>query len=192
LRVHALGRFLTCPFLPVLEHVPAGGRVLDLGAGHGTFALLALASGRAREVVAVEPDFRKLLPTFRRAGVRFVVGYASAVGGAFDAVSVFDVLCRVPIDAWDELLLAAGERLSPGGLLLLKEIDSTARWKGAWNRAQERVADLLGMTLGDAFSYEPPATMRRRLERCGFEDVRTIELGRGYPHAHLLYVARRA
>lgn len=191
LRAHALGRFLSCPFLPVLEHLPTGARLLDLGAGHGTFALLAVASGAAREVVAVEPDFRKLLPSFRRPRVRLVGGYAEAVRGGFDAVSVFDVLCRVPAAAWDDLLAGARDRLLPGGVLLLKEIDGTRPLKGAWNRVQERVADLLGMTLGDAFSYEPPAAMVARLERLGFTAVRTRDLGRGYPHAHLLYTASK-
>jgi SAM-dependent methyltransferase len=191
LRAHALGRFFTCPFLPVLTHLPPGGRLLDLGAGHGTFALLAVAGGGAREAVAVEPDFRKLLPTFRHRGVRLVGAYADAVHGTFEAASVFDVLCRMPLPAWDGLLTAARDRLAPGGVLLVKEIDSTRPLKGRWNRLQERLADLLGMTLGDAFSYEPPAAMVARLQRLGFTDVRTRDLGRGYPHAHLLYVARR-
>ncbi|HET9226336.1 MAG TPA: hypothetical protein VFR31_06695, partial [Thermoanaerobaculia bacterium] len=39
-RLHAVGRFLTCPFVRVLPHLPPGARILDLGAGHGTFARL--------------------------------------------------------------------------------------------------------------------------------------------------------
>src|ERR1043165_1851147 len=58
-RLHTLGRFLTCPFLRVVKHVPAGAAVLEIGAGHGVFATLAHARGAAR-VVAVEPDLRKL------------------------------------------------------------------------------------------------------------------------------------
>src|SRR5205823_1617708 len=66
-RLHVLIRFLTCPFLRVLAAVPAGGRVLDLGAGHGLFARLVAARG-AGWVVAVEPDLRKVRPV---EGVRF-------------------------------------------------------------------------------------------------------------------------
>src|SRR6185369_13335922 len=58
-RLNVLGRFLSCPFLRVLDYVPRGGRLLDLGAGHGIFAHLALERG-AREAVAVEPDVRKV------------------------------------------------------------------------------------------------------------------------------------
>ena len=189
-RAHVIGRFLTCPFLRVLPHLPPGGRVLDLGAGHGTFARLAVEAG-ASQVVALEPDLRKTLPSFDHPRVRFVAGYADAVGGRFDAVTIFDVLYRIPLDAWDPILATAFERLRPGGLFLLKEIDPAHRLKGGWNRLQERIADLLGMTLGDAFSYETREQIRDRLARHGFERFEAVELGAGYPHAHILYKAWR-
>lgn len=189
-RLHAAGRFLTCPFLRVLPHLPPAARVLDLGAGHGTFALLALASG-ASSVVAVEPDARKLLATYRDPRVRMIAGYSDSVGGTFDAVTIFDVLYRIPPGAWDGLLRQAHDRLTPGGVLLIKEIDPGHRLKALWNRTQEKVADLLGMTLGGAFSYETRDRMRERLARLGFERFTAVDLGAGYPHAHILYVARR-
>lgn len=189
-RAHVVGRFLTCPFLRVLDALPPGARVLDLGAGHGTFARLAVERGASR-VVAVEPDVRKVLPTFRHPRIRFVAGYGEAVAGAFDAVTIFDVLCRVPIAGWDGILRTAFDRLAPGGVFLLKEIDPEERLKGAWNRTQERIADLLGMTLGDAFSYETREQMRQRLSRAGFERFEAVEVGAGYPHAHILYIARK-
>jgi len=189
-RWHAVGRFLTCPFLRVLPFLPPGGQLLDLGAGHGLFAVLALAGGAA-SVVAAEPDRRKVLATYRKPRVHFAVAYAEAIGGRFPAVSIFDVLYRIPLAGWDAVLAAAFERLEPGGVLLLKEIDPAARLKGAWNRAQEKLADLLGLTLGEAFSYETRGEIRARLERLGFAGFRAIELGRGYPHAHVLYLAYR-
>src|SRR4029079_2165066 len=104
----------------------------------------------------------------REPRLRFVAGYADALRGRFAAVSILDVLYRLPIDRWDDLLATARDALEPGGVLLLKEIDPTHRLKFAWNRLQERGADLLGLTLGDAFSYESPAAMAARLKRLGF------------------------
>jgi len=190
-RLHVLGRFLSCPMLPVLTRLPGRGRLLDLGAGHGAFTVLAVASGRVDAAVALEPDCRKLLASasVREPRLRFVAGYTDALRGRFAAVAVLDVLYRLPIHRWDAFLAAARDALEPGGLLLLKEIDPTHRMKAAWNRLQERGADLLGLTLGDAFSYEPPVAMAARLVRLGFSEVERVNLGAGYPHAHALYVA---
>jgi SAM-dependent methyltransferase len=190
-RFHVLGRFLSCPFLRVLPFLPPGARVLDLGAGHGIFAHLALAAG-AREAVAVEPDTRKVFDVFPSPGLRVVNGYHEAVRGQFDAVTVFDVLYRLPRTQWDPLLAWIGERLAPGGVFLLKEIDPGHRVKALWNRTQEKLADLVGLTLGEAHSYESRDQIRERLLRAGFGDFEAVEIGAGYPHAHVLYVARRA
>jgi SAM-dependent methyltransferase len=187
-RAHVLGRFLSCPFLRVIDYLPRGGRLLDLGAGHGIFAHLALAGG-AREVVAVEPDTRKVFHAAPAPGLRVVNGYHEAVAGRFDAVAIFDVLDRLPAAEWDPLLAWVRERLEPGGVFLLKEIDPGHRLKALWNRAQERGADLLGLTLGEAFSYETRDQIRDRLRRAGFQGFQAVEIGSGYPHAHILYIA---
>jgi SAM-dependent methyltransferase len=189
-RLHAYGRFLSCPFLGVLARLPPGSRLLDVGAGHGTLSLLA-AELDAAEVVALEPDRRKLFATFRHPRVRFVAGYLDAIGGTFDAAALLDVLYRFPIGEWDALLAALHAKLRQGGLLLIKDLDPGHRWKQRWNRTQELVADRLGLTLGEAFSYESRAQVLARLARTGFVDGEAVDLGAWYPHAHVLYVARR-
>lgn len=196
IRGHVLGRLLTAPFLRLLSHLPEGGRLLDLGAGHGTFGLLA-ATFCECAVVALEPDLRKVLPAPNDPRIRWIAGTSGALAangaasGRFDAVSILDVLYRIPLADWDPVLCAAFASLRPGGALLLKEIDPAHRLKAAWNRAQERLADLLGMTLGDAFSYETKGEMTARLARLGFERIEAVPLGAGYPHAHILYHAYR-
>jgi 2-polyprenyl-3-methyl-5-hydroxy-6-metoxy-1,4-benzoquinol methylase len=191
-RAHVLGRFLSCPFLRVVRRIPPGARILDLGSGHGILAQLVTPT--AAFVLAVEPDVRKLWTARPAAGVSRLGAFSDAVRGraAFDVVTICDVLCRVPKEAWDPILTTAHAALEPGGRLMLKEIDPGAKAKGWWNRAQERfLADGLGMTLGDAFAYDTRAEMTARLERLGFRDVRAVPMGAFYPHAHLLYEASK-
>ncbi len=189
-RAYVLGRFLTCPFLPVVEALPKAARVLDIGAGHGIFARLAAENGAAL-VVALEPDLRKSLASFRCQRVAFAAGFDEAIAGAFDAVVVIDVLYKIPIGRWDELFTRIHRRLVAGGTLVLKELDPERRLKNAWNRAQEHAANALDLTLGRSFSYEDRHQLEARLSRLGFGDFRAREIGRWYPHAHVLYTARR-
>jgi SAM-dependent methyltransferase len=196
-RFHVLGRFLTCPFRRVLDRLPPGppgARVLDVGAGHGIFAHLALARG-ARSVVAVEPDRRKIFfiapQSTRRPGLHVVGGYDSAIAvtGAFDAITLFDVLYRFPTEEWDGFFRSVRARLAPGGVFLIKELDPENRVKQLWNRTQERISDRFGLTLGEAWSYETRGQIRARLLAAGFERFEAVEIDAGYPHAHILYVA---
>ena len=85
-------RFLTFPMLRVLDAVPHGSALLDIGAGHGAFAALAHTRG-ARRVVAVEPDARKVRPID---GIESVIGFDDVIGGTFDAISIIDVLYKIP------------------------------------------------------------------------------------------------
>ncbi|HYO16111.1 MAG TPA: methyltransferase domain-containing protein [Thermoanaerobaculia bacterium] len=190
-RLHVLGRFLSCPFLRVLDFVPPKANVLDIGAGHGIFAYFAARRG-ARRVVAVEPDLRKVVFFPRAPSLHLVAGYDVSVAGMFDAVTMLDVLYRFPLSEWDALFRSVHERLVPGGVFLIKELDPEHRWKAFWNRTQERISDRIGLTIGTAWSYEPPSRMRERLLGAGFAEFEAVGMGAGYPHAHILYIGRKA
>ncbi len=185
-RAHVLIRFLTCPFLHVVSHVSAGARMLDIGAGHGIFSVLARERGA--HVTAVDPDARKVR---KLEGVHNVIGFDSCIRGTFEVVALVDVLYKIPISEWDGLLEHVRQRLASGGTLLIKEHDPTSRVKHAWNRLQERFASAIHLTLGESFSYEAPAEFVKRLNRAGLTSIDVQRIDRGYPHAHVLYVARR-
>jgi 2-polyprenyl-3-methyl-5-hydroxy-6-metoxy-1,4-benzoquinol methylase len=184
-RAHILLRFLTSPMLRVLDALPPAASLLDIGAGHGLFPALA-RDGRL--VVAVEPDTRKVRPID---GVEFVIGFDDVITGTFDAISIIDVLYKIPIDEWDALLTRCRSRLAVGGILIVKEQDPTARFKNGWNAIQERVATALHLTLGEPFAYESPEAFKARLERLGLRDVSSRRIDFGYPHPHVLFVSRR-
>jgi SAM-dependent methyltransferase len=184
-RAHVMIRFLTCPLLRIVDHVPAGATLLDIGAGHGVFSVLARE--RDARPIAVDPDARKVRPLD---GIAGVIGYDDCIRGTFDAVAIVDVLYKLPIDDWNPLLDRMRQRLKPGGTLIIKEHDPTARIKHSINRLQERLATALHLTLGQEFSYEPPPEFIKRLQGHGFVVIEAKRIDRGYPHPHMLYIAR--
>lgn len=96
-----------------------GPRVLDAGAGIGTFTEFLAAAGH--EVVALEPDpelAERLRRRFAgRANVTVVEGAVETVEGEFDSILCFNVLEHVADDA--RALRNLRDRLAPGGCLLL-------------------------------------------------------------------------
>jgi SAM-dependent methyltransferase len=186
-RLHILIRFLTAPFLRTLDDIPLGARVLEIGSGRGVFARLA-AEERASVVIAVDPDLSKSLLPSPSPKVRKVAGYDDCIRGSFDAVVMYDVAYRLPPAARRVLFGRIFERLRPGGVFLMKEMDSGRRWKMKWARFQERLSDrFFGITLG--FVDQPREEVESMLLAIGFTSFRARPVDRGYPHPHILYTA---
>lgn len=190
-RIHVLIRFLTCPFLRTLEDLPPGGRMLEIGAGHGIYCYLA-ARDASRRVVAVEPDLRKSVGPPHAGGVTWVAGYDDCVRGTFDTIAVYDATYRMSIAYRTELYRRVFDRLRPGGTFILKDMDPEHRLKMSWARFQEWLSDtFLGVSLGEGFVYQTRAEVETTLRTLGFVDIRPRAIDRGYPHPHLIYTARK-
>lgn len=112
-----------------LPRLPAGSRVLDIGAGIGTF--LALARDEAGWVVAGTEISRSAVQLAReRHGLELMVGQfeeLSLPAATFDLITLWHVLEHVPSPS--RLLEACHRALVPGGWLALAvPNDSSARW----------------------------------------------------------------
>lgn len=119
-----------CPFPALLEQVPPGASVLDVGCGGGLLLafigaaraprrLVGFDSSEAAIALAVEniDRFPVPRPEFHRldAGAEWPVG-------AFDVVTLCDVLHHVPRHAQDGVLTRCAETLAPGGRLIYKDV----------------------------------------------------------------------
>ena len=184
--------------------LPPAGRVLEIGCGHGLFSVYAALAGPGRAVVGVDIDADKIALAQQVAAglpcldLTFRITESGAVpAGPWDAIVIVDVLYLLPAGAQRALLAAAGSELAPDGVLLVKEMSQTPRWKAAWNRTQETLAvSVLGLTERDGsapelFDFVDPDTMARWLRDDGMWTAQQ-RLDRHRPHPHLLLLARRS
>ncbi len=203
-QLHQLLRAATCPVDAVLDALPTGGTVLDVGCGHGLCSLLAAIDDPTRTVVGVDLDTDKLDHARRAAErlgladrVRFVEGHDGSLpldelpGGGADAVLCVDVLYLLGVDRAEALLRSMAAAVRPGGTVVVKEMHLESTWKRRLLEAQEHLAvRVLRTTRGDRVELVPPERITSVLRDAGLS-VRTERLDRRTPHPHLLIVGTR-
>jgi 2-polyprenyl-3-methyl-5-hydroxy-6-metoxy-1,4-benzoquinol methylase len=195
-RLYITIKLRICPLLAVESYFPKRGTVLDLGCGNGFFSSLLKVGSPERTVVGMDLDPKKLGQARRLesrfAGLSFREGdIAEAAYPAADVVSIIDVLYLIPREVQESILRRAFAALRPGGVLMLKDMDTAPRRKYAWNYFQETVSvKIVGFTLGSKFFFRPRADYARLLESVGFE-IEAVPLDRGQWYPHILFVCRK-
>ena len=195
-RLHVAGRWLSCPF-PTLEAlVPPEGRVLEIGCGHGLFALYLALASPDREVYGVDIDRGKLADAeLASHGIGNVVFGGVPLdwlpAGEWPTVAIVDVLYLLGADAGRRLLAEAAAAIAPGGRLIVKEIDTRPRWKYRLAVGQELAATRVArVTAGATVEFLAPDDMEAVMAGAGLRVTRH-RIDRGYPHPHLLLLGER-
>lgn len=197
-RCHQVGRTLLVPFHKLIDRLPEQGVLLDLGCGHGLFLALAGMDKPGLQLIGLDLSTEKIAAARKAFGVLnsrasqlAVADIANFPAQSVDIISIIDVLYLVPLDQWDHIVTKCYECLRPGGKLLLKEMDRSVTWKFALLYCEEMLAvRILGLTLGQQFTFPCPGEIRCLLERAGFE-VQEVPLHRNYLVPHQLWVANK-
>lgn len=196
-RVHLVGRLWSAPWDRVVAAVETGrGPLLDVGCGPGLLAHLLGDRGFADGYLGVDPDPRKVERArtwLGESGARsFLAVRVDAVGrSGFGRAAIVDVLYLVPRAARAPLVASTVSRLAPGGRLVVLTSGGGPSWKRAVDRAQERLAVLLGITRGDVVDPCDGAEVAALLAAAGLEEVRVEDAGAGYTHGFELVSGRK-
>jgi len=184
----------------VCDRAPAG-LVADIGCGHGLVASLLAAGRTDRTVIGVDPDPKKIslarLGPGRLSNVSFRPGTVdtllSDLQGKLDGVVVVDVLYLIPPENWPAFLESCHRLLKPGGVLLLKEAESTRSWKTWKCLAQEQlmVRILRRTRSSGSVHLITREEVKGLLGVTGFEKIEVIDLSKGYSTPHVLFTAKR-
>lgn len=198
-RLHVRVRWASCPFPQVAEAIPAAGRVLEVGCGHGLFSCYLALESPQRQVHGVDLDGAKIGDARRaatRAGRRGAsVSFDTAPSGAvppgpWDAVTIVDVLYLLNPDGQRALLAECAAQLAPGGVLVVKEMGLEPHWKFRWNLLQETLAvRVLRITKGRELAFLAPDQLAEAMRGAGLQ-VTTRPVDRGRPHPHHLVIGQ--
>jgi 2-polyprenyl-3-methyl-5-hydroxy-6-metoxy-1,4-benzoquinol methylase len=190
-RLHTGIRWRSCPFESVAEAVPPKGRVLEIGCGHGLLSTYLALESDQRDVLGTDVDGDKIRSARRAAADVPNLAFRADDPGVFppgpwDAVCIVDVLYLIDRDGERDLLTTAAQHLSAGGVLVVKEMGTTPRWKFRWMALQERLAvQVLRITAGHDLTFVPPDELEAWMAGAGL-DVVQRQLHRGHLHPHHL------
>lgn len=199
-RLHVRLRWATCPFDAIEALVPRSGRILDMGCGHGLLSIHLALSSEDRTIVGVDIDDGKLGAARSAA---HAAGLAERVRseqvdpdwlpqrGSFDAVVITDMLYLLGPTHVEAVLGASMAAVRPGGSVVVKEMADHPRWKRRFSQAQEFLSvRVAGITEGLVSDLPTERAIRAPLAQLGAVPTRH-DLGAGYLHPHVAFVARR-
>lgn len=198
--IHTWLRWRSAPLDRLARHRSHPGRCLDIGCGRGLLAHRLAQLRPDADVLGVDPDASRVRSAVRageRLGlsrrVRFeTIGRQwTPPAASFDTVFVVDVLYLLGLDEATKLLRAATASLCEGGVLVVKEMADTPRWKRLLAGAQETLSvRVLGLTHGKAVALLSEADIESVISANGMT-TNLHYLDRGYAHPHLAISAER-
>lgn len=175
------------------QYLPERGRVLDIGCGFGLFALYYAQRSPERQVVGFDLSERRV-QTARHAAAdlgltnaEFHIGDARGISSLepFDAIYLLDVLHHIPVDVVPSLLSSIHDALPLGGILVVKELDTSPTWQRVFAHALD-----LAMSPDSPPHYWPQEKLASTIEAAGFS-VKRHQLIDYLPYPHVLYVATK-
>lgn len=196
-------RWKLTPYREIADILPATGRILDLGSGHGLLSLTLSIGSEGREVVGIDHDQARVRQAERaaarsasRSKPRFETGdlekaLAAFASASLSGIAMIDILHYLAPEAQDLLVRQAARVLEPSGILALREVDPQGGPVATWNRLYENVATRIGFTQSARthLTFRSVSGWTTTLEAAGFE-VRSERCGSAL-FSDVLFVARR-
>ena len=190
-RAFVAARYVVAPMAPLARELSRmSGPVLSLGSGLSMLEryLAEVAPGLSFEGVDLDPVKVALIEQTRHLSPRVSLRLGDATKLDFsdeepyDGVLVCDALHHFPADRHADVAQAVANALRPGGVLVVKDLDSAPAWKYHWNRIHDRI-----VAGPEPIWCRPPAAMAAMIESAGMVVDRADRIDHKFtPYAHYL------
>jgi 2-polyprenyl-3-methyl-5-hydroxy-6-metoxy-1,4-benzoquinol methylase len=175
------------------QYLPPSGHVLDVGCGFGLFALYFAMRHPRLSIRGFDMSERRIRTAQRAAArlelrnVEFHVG--DAVGCRLEepisAAYMLDLIHHIPETSVQPLIATISSQLTPGGRLVIKDIEPTVPYKLAFTWLLDKLMDYRAPV-----RYWAPQEIQPLLEATGFE-VHRHRMIDYLPYPHILYIGTR-
>jgi cyclopropane fatty-acyl-phospholipid synthase-like methyltransferase len=179
-----------CPWEPLLEAVPEGSHVFDIGCGTGLYLMMLAESGKIEKGLGRDINLPALEAARSAAQKRGHEGLnfeqASSVedwpSEKFDVVSAIDLFHHIPPDLQKTFFEQAVARVRPGGRFVYKDMADAPFFSAALNRAHDLVL------ARQWISYVPLEDVKAWGEDCGLVLIQErCYTKMGYAHELLVF-----
>jgi 2-polyprenyl-3-methyl-5-hydroxy-6-metoxy-1,4-benzoquinol methylase len=194
-RAYAMVRFriLRQRFLTEIgQYLPERGHVVDIGCGFGLFTMFFASTGSHRQIHGFDINERRIgmartaAEKLKIANATFEIGDARHLQASFrfDAVYMLDIIHHIPRQSVPELVNWARSHLSPGGVMLIKDVADRPFYKRWFTLALDKLMDYHAPV-----DYWSPDDLMALVRSHGFI-VYVHSMVDYLPYPHILYICR--
>lgn len=192
----ARGKLLGDPvYRQVLDLLPSGGALVDIGCGQGLMLALVVEAGSPRFDRLIGIETRRNVAALARAALGnsaeiILADVRTMKLEDCTAALLFDVLHMMPADAQEQLIASLSGKLAPGGVMFVREADASAGWGFRFVRAVNRTKAILVGSLRQPFHFRSREGWVEFFRRLGL-DAEVCATERPDPLGNILFRVRK-
>ncbi|HOK41429.1 MAG TPA: class I SAM-dependent methyltransferase [bacterium] len=145
-KIFIYARCLIAPFEKIIKYIPEKGIIVDIGCGYGMFANYISTKRKNCKIVGIDFNDKRIAENKKSITNRenidfFCCDVKDLELTNCDVICIIDLMHHIDFEKQKQLLEECYKKLSKGGLLIFKEIDTTPKWMYYCNILHDSIMD---------------------------------------------------